>query len=132
MMLAEYCASHFDSHIDSLSKTLKDKLDTLVEALQVHFGTSADFELPEGGIFLWISLPEQVDTTRLGQLAAKEGIALNPGPEWSTDIEPASSKLRLCFGHPSKETIEEGVSKLAEICHREFGVPLRGANKIRN
>ena len=132
MMLAEYCSNHFDGHIDSLSKTLKDKLDTLVEALQVHFGTSAEFELPEGGIFLWISLPQQVDTIRLGQLAAGEGIALNPGPEWSTDQKPASSKLRLCFGHPSKETIEEGVSKLAEICHREFGVPLRGANKIRS
>ena len=132
MMLAEYCSNHFDGHIDSLSKTLKDKLDTLVEALQVHFGTSAEFELPEGGIFLWISLPEQVDTIRLGQLAAGEGIALNPGPEWSTDQKPASSKLRLCFGHPSQETIEEGVSKLAEICHREFGVPLRGANKIRS
>ena len=100
--------------------------------MQVHFGTSAEFELPEGGIFLWISLPEQVDTIRLGQLAAGEGIALNPGPEWSTDQKPASSKLRLCFGHPSQETIEEGVSKLAEICHREFGVPLRGANKIRS
>ena len=81
---------------------------------------------------MWISLPEQVDTIRLGQLAAGEGIALNPGPEWSTDQKPASSKLRLCFGHPSQETIEEGVSKLAEICNREFGVPLRGANKIRS
>jgi 2-aminoadipate transaminase len=132
MMLAEYCVNHFDDHVNKLSSTLKDKLETLVEAVKVYFGTSAEFEVPEGGIFLWISLPEHVDTIRLSQLAAKEGIAINPGPEWSTDTKPASSKLRLCFGHPSKKIIEEGVSKLAEICHQEFGVPLRGANRIRS
>ena len=132
MMLAEYCTNHFDDHVVKLSNTLKDKLETLMEAVKKNFGTAAEFEIPKGGIFLWISLPENVDTIKLGQLAALEGIALNPGSEWSTDPKPASSKLRLCFGHPSKEIIEEGVSKLADICHREFGVPVRGANKVRN
>ena len=103
-----------------------------MEVVKKNFGTAAEFEVPKGGIFLWISLPENVDTIKLGQLAALEGIALNPGSEWSTDPKSASSKLRLCFGHPSQEIIKEGVSKLADICHREFGVPVRGANKVRN
>jgi 2-aminoadipate transaminase len=72
MMLAEYCVNHFDDHVNKLSSTLKDKLETLVEAVKVYFGTSAEFEVPEG------------------------------------------------------------VSKLAEICHQEFGVPLRGANRVRS
>jgi 2-aminoadipate transaminase len=132
MMLAEYCTNHFDDHVAKLSNMLKDKLEILMEVVKKNFGTAAEFEVPKGGIFLWISLPENVDTIKLGQLAALEGIALNPGSEWSTDPKSASSKLRLCFGHPSQEIIEEGVSKLADICHREFGVPVRGANKVRS
>ncbi|MBH69609.1 MAG: aminotransferase [Rhodospirillaceae bacterium] len=131
MMLAEYCKTHFDSHVTDLCLTLENKLDTLVEAVEEHFGVSAEFQRPRGGIFLWITLPENVDTIKLAEIALKEGIALNPGPDWSSDAEPARSKLRLCFGHPSKETIREGVKKLAKICHSEFGIPLRSSNKLK-
>ena len=61
-----------------------------------------------------------------------QGIAINPGPDWSTDTVPARSKLRLCFGHPDENTIKVGVNKLAKICQREFGVPMRISNeKVR-
>ena len=56
------------------------------------------------------------------------GVAINPGPEWSTDKAYAGSRLRLCFASPSREQIREGVAVLAEICRKEFGVPARSAN----
>ena len=132
MMLAEYCEANFDKHIKSLCGTLEKKLRILTEAIEANFGTSAEFEVPEGGIFLWVTLPDTVDTVRLASIALSEGIAINPGPEWSTDTVPARSKLRLCFGHPDENTIKEGVNKLAKICQREFGVPMRISNeKVR-
>jgi 2-aminoadipate transaminase len=100
----------------------------MVEAVEANFGTSAEFTAPKGGIFLWIKLPDEVDTQKLFQAAAAEGVAINPGPEWSSEAAPARSSLRLCFANPSAETIREGVAKLAEICNREFGVPTRIAN----
>ncbi len=128
MVLAEYCAPHFTEHVPKLTRGLRAKLDTLMEALNAQFGTSAEFEDPKGGIFLWVKLPDHVDTLKLYQAALAAGIAINPGPEWSTDKVYAGSRLRLCFASPSHEQIREGIAQLAEVCRREFGVPARIAN----
>jgi 2-aminoadipate transaminase len=128
MVLAEYCAAHFDSHVPKLTRGLRAKLDTLMEALNEQFGTTAEFEVPKGGIFLWVKLPDNVDTLKLYQAALKAGVAINPGAEWSTDKAYAGSRLRLCFASPSHQQIREGVATLAEVCRREFGVPTRSAN----
>jgi 2-aminoadipate transaminase len=128
MVMAEYGEAHFDDHVVALRKTLKRKLDVLVEAVGANFGTAAEFDYPPGGIFLWIKLPDSVDTAKLFQAAGKEGISLNPGAEWSVDPAHGKSRLRLCYANPSEQTIREGVAKLAEICNREFGVPTRIAN----
>jgi 2-aminoadipate transaminase len=128
MVLAEYCAPHFASHVPKLTRGLRAKLDTLMEALNEQFGTSAEFEDPKGGIFLWIKLPDNVDTLKLYQAALAAGVSINPGPEWSTDKAHAGSRLRLCFANPSHQQIREGVAVLAEVCRKEFGVPARIAN----
>jgi 2-aminoadipate transaminase len=128
MVLAEYCAPHFTTHVPKLTKGLRAKLDTLMEALNEQFGTAAEFEDPKGGIFLWVKLPDNVDTLKLYQSALAAGVAINPGPEWSTDKAYGKSRMRLCFASPSHEQIKEGVAKLAEICRKEFGVPERIAN----
>jgi 2-aminoadipate transaminase len=128
MVLAEYCAPHFATHVPKLTRGLRAKLDTLMEALNEQFGTSAEFEDPKGGIFLWVKLPDNVDTLKLYQAALAAGVSINPGPEWSTDKAHAGSRLRLCFANPSHQQIREGVAVLAEVCRREFGVPARIAN----
>ncbi len=128
MVLAEFCTRHFASHVPRLTRGLRAKLETLMDALAEQFGTAAEFDDPKGGIFLWVRLAEPVDTLRLYQAALAAGVALNPGPEWSTDKAYAKGRMRLCFAHPSHETIRAGVAALAEVCRREFGVPERIAN----
>jgi len=128
MVLAEYCAPHFATHVPQLRSALRKKLDTLMEALNEQFGTTAEFEEPKGGIFLWVKLPDNVDTLKLYQSALAEGVSINPGPEWSTDHGHSKSRLRLCFASPSHQQIREGVAVLADVCRREFGVPVRIAN----
>ena len=80
MVLAEYCAPHFTTHVPALRKALRAKLETLMETLNEQFGTAAEFDDPKGGIFLWVKLPDNVDTMKLYQAALKEGVAINPGP----------------------------------------------------
>jgi 2-aminoadipate transaminase len=128
MVLAEYCSPHFKTHVPKLAAGLRSKLDTLMEALNEQFGTSAEFETPAGGIFLWVKLPDNVDTMKLYQAALLAGVAINPGPEWSSDKAYAGCRLRLCFASPSHQQIREGVAVLAEVCRKEFGVPARIAN----
>ena len=129
MVLAEYCPSRFETHVPSLNKALKAKLDALIAAIEEHFGTSAEFVVPKGGIFLWLKLPDAVDTSALFKVASAEGVAFNPGREWSTEQDASGHCLRLCFANPDVATIKAGVAKLAEICHRETGIPTRIANR---
>jgi 2-aminoadipate transaminase len=128
MVLAQYCADHFDTHVPQLTRGLRVKLEALMDALSEQFGTAAEFDDPKGGIFLWIKLPDVVDTLKLYQPALAAGVAINPGPQWSVDKGYSKSRMRLCFASPSAEEIREGVAALAEVCRREFGVPERSAN----
>jgi 2-aminoadipate transaminase len=131
MILAEFCAENFTTHVAKLRRALAAKAETMVTALEEHFGTSAEFARPIGGIFLWVKLPHNVDTTKLFQVAAKAGIAINPGPEWSMAAPRNRNQVRLCFAYPSHDTIRQGIAALADVCNQEFGVPERSANVSR-
>ena len=131
MVLGEFCPAHFDAHQPVLRRGLRKKLETLMDALNEQFGTAAEFDDPKGGIFLWVKLPDVVDTQRLYTAALAAGVAINPGAEWSTDAVHGKSRMRLCFANSSPEAIRAGVAALAEVCRREFGVPDRIANVER-
>jgi 2-aminoadipate transaminase len=131
MVVAEYFSQHFQDHVDELSRTLKDKLDTMVEAVAREFGTAAEPWLPKGGIFLWLKLPDRVDVRPLVQPALKAGVAFNPGPEWAVDGEASKSRLRLCFGSATKEEIRDGVAAFARVCYDETGIPEQSGNVRR-
>jgi 2-aminoadipate transaminase len=132
MVLAEFCTEHFHAHVPKLNNALRRKLVTLMESLAENFGTTAEFDNPKGGIFLWVTLPEVVDTQKLAQVALAQGVAINPGPEWSTNAAHGRRRLRLCFASATERNIREGVAKLADICAKEFGVPTRIANVATN
>ena len=131
MIVAEFFSKHFDQHVGALSGVLKEKLDTMVEAVEREFGTTVDMWKPKGGIFLWFKLPDSVDVRKLVKPAADAGIQFNPGPEWVCNPEPAKSYMRLCFGMPTKEVIREGVAALAQVCYEQTGIPVRSANVQR-
>ncbi len=127
MVLAEYSVRNFSRHVPALRRGLRAKLETLMESLNQHFGAAAEFDDPKGGIFLWVKLPDGVDTEKLYQPALAAGVAINPGAQWSVDKAHGRSRLRLCFASPSHEEIHQGVAALAEVCRREFGVPAPGS-----
>ena len=149
MVVAEYFSKHFQSHVDELSAQLKDKLDTMVEAVEREFGTAVEPWLPKGGIFLWMKLPDQVDVRKLVQPALAAGIAFNPGPEWAVDgeaVEIAAAPVlraddkggdprgrrRLRAGllravrHPRAERQRAARSRLARYDHR---IPARAPRR---
>ncbi len=123
MVLAEFCVKHFTKHVPALRKGLRAKLETLMESVKEHFGDAAKFDDAKGGIFLWVTLPENVDTQKLYQPALAAGVAINPGAEWSVNKAYGRNRMRLCFASPTHEEIHQGVAALAEVCRKEFGVP---------
>ena len=123
LIVADFFQNHYEEHMEHLRASLRSKLEAMTAALTLHFGSVVEFQAPRGGMFLWVKFPAGVDTMKLVAPALKEGIAFNPGPEWATDPDPARNYLRLCYALPSEQQIAEGVAKLAQVFHREVGVP---------
>ena len=128
MILADFCINNYKNHTLSLVKELKRKCDIMVKSLELEFGSIAEFDVPMGGIFIWITFPDSINTNKLYEAALKKGIALNPGSEWVSNPRDGDHKIRLCFANPSEQTIKEGINQLAEICFQEFGLPNIRAN----
>ncbi|MCP3853633.1 MAG: PLP-dependent aminotransferase family protein [Actinomycetia bacterium] len=121
MVLAEYASSHFDDHVRQLASVLEGKCRAMTDAVTASFGDAASFTMPKGGIFVWVTFAEGVNTGRLAKPALEAGVEFNPGAGWSADREWGRRRLRLCFGHPSVETIRQGVGVLADV-FRDQGV----------
>ena len=132
MILADFCSKKFTSHVNKLVKDLKAKCDIMVESLEKEFGSIAEFSVPKGGIFIWITLPNSVDTKKLSIISAAKGITINPGSEWVSNPNNGTHKMRLCFANPEIEVITDGIKKLSSLCYEEFGVPEISGNIERN
>ncbi|MEL7115831.1 MAG: PLP-dependent aminotransferase family protein [Pseudomonadota bacterium] len=131
MVLAQFVPDHFDAHVAKLLPVLQEKADTLCAALDEHFGAAAHYTKPDGGIYLWVTLPEHVDTDHLFHAALKHGVEINPGSQWSVDGAANAHRMRICFGHPTHAALKDGIAKLAQVCFEEFGVPIRSSNVMR-
>ncbi|MEM9654182.1 MAG: PLP-dependent aminotransferase family protein [Actinomycetota bacterium] len=115
LTLAEFAPPHFDAHVEKLTGVLQEKCSRMVTAVERSFGSDVTVVPPKGGIYVWLTFPEGVDTSSFVDAAAAEGIEFNPGRGWSADPEWGSRRLRLCFGHTDASAIDDGVAKLAEV-----------------
>ena len=115
MIVGDYFSNHYHEHIQDMRGALKRKCNVLSAALREHFGPLVDFEEPRGGMYLWVKLPPGIDSRDLVQTALEEGIAYNPGPDWSANPDAAANYIRLCFALPSEQEIWEGIEKLAKV-----------------
>ena len=102
--------------IDKIQDTIKlyaGKRDTMLKALEEIFGDMDDVEWthPKGGLFLWMKLPKEVDTSEMLDLALKNKVLYIPGDSFYFD-NPERNTIRLCFSLPSHENIYEGIRRL--------------------
>jgi 2-aminoadipate transaminase len=122
MVLAEYASAHFDDHVAKLTEVLRSKSEVMGAAIGDSFGEVASFTPPRGGIFVWVTFPDGVDTSALVEPAAAAGVEFNPGAGWAADPGWGARRLRLCFGHASRDDIRDGVAALARVFARETGL----------
>jgi 2-aminoadipate transaminase len=115
LVAAEYFKDHLWEHIEEGRQAVKDKRNTLLDSLEAEFGNvpGMSWTRPEGGLFLWIKLPPELDRARLQQLAADAGIVYSTGQAFNASNKDVPY-LRLAFGWIERDDIPEGVRKLAE------------------
>jgi DNA-binding transcriptional MocR family regulator len=101
----------FEPNLERVRELLRARRDTMLEALERELSGLARWSRPEGGYFLWLELPENVDAAELLTRAAQAGVTFVPG----ADFGGAPSSARLAFSFVSPAEIEEGVGRLAKL-----------------
>ena len=110
-----YLIDHdIDEHILKIREAYKRQRDLMVTMIEKCFPEEIKFTRPEGGMFLWITLPESLSSLHLFDLAKKENVAFVPGGAFYID-GGGDNTLRLNFSNSDEEKIEEGIKRLARV-----------------
>jgi 2-aminoadipate transaminase len=102
-------------NIELVNAALSERRDALVDALREHI-PEADFVVPTGGYFLWLTLSDDVDCTELLAAAQEEAVVFIPGADFM--LEGGESSLRLSFASVPADRIPEGVQRIARALER--------------
>jgi 2-aminoadipate transaminase len=100
-----------DKHIEKIREMYRNQRNLMVEMIAEHFPDGVDYTKPEGGMFLWITLPEGLSSLELFDLAIRENVAFVPGKAFFCEGD-GDNTLRLNFSNSSEEKIEEGMGRL--------------------
>jgi DNA-binding transcriptional MocR family regulator len=100
----------FDRSIETVCTALGERATLLAQALRKHI-PGVRFVEPDGGYFLWIELPDDVDTTALEPVAAEQGVAIVKGSDFL--LEGGRHAVRLAYSAVTADQVEEGVRRLA-------------------
>jgi 2-aminoadipate transaminase len=111
----EYFAEgRWRDYVESLIGHYRSRRDAMLEALQRHFPPQAEWTRPAGGLFIWATLPDYINTTDLLAKALRRNVAFVPGQSAYVDGRGASS-MRLNFSASSESEIEEGIRRIGEV-----------------
>ena len=118
MTAYEYLRNHKLEHVENVRTSLKAKRDALLAALGENFPPTCSWSRPEGGMMIWVQLPEGADTWAALDSAVEAGVKYNPGGIYRAD-RGCNNYLWLTYSHNTPEEIREGISILAGVFERE-------------
>jgi 2-aminoadipate transaminase len=112
-----------DEHVKLIRRVYRERRDVMLEALAENFPPEVSWTRPQGGLFLWVSLPEGMDAQRLFESALRENVAFVPGDSFyapNGSAEEARRHLRLNFSAAKPEQIREGIRRLGVAVKRQW------------
>jgi 2-aminoadipate transaminase len=125
-MTQHFVAAYFDSghwqeYVRSLAEIYRRRRDTMLDALAEHLPPEAEWTHPSGGLFVWATLPDYIDTTDLLARALQEHVAFVPGRAAFLDGRGGSS-MRLNFSGVAEDDIREGVRRVGKVVREQVGL----------
>jgi GntR family transcriptional regulator / MocR family aminotransferase len=108
----------YQTYLHRSSQTFRKRRDVMVGALNKHLPSKVSFDIPVGGLFIWLRLPNGMFAEELLPLACKEGASFVPGNFFFIDNTNGKEWLRLNFASQPVEDIEEGIKRLGMALHK--------------
>lgn len=116
MICAKYIEQYdLEAHIAKIRKMYKHKAELMIGALEEYMPMSVSFTRPQGGIFLWCSLPEGASLDEFVKKAGEKLVFVVPGTAFAADPKAPCRSFRLNYSMPSDEEIVKGIKILADI-----------------
>jgi 2-aminoadipate transaminase len=109
-------------HLAQLNAANRNKRNQMLAALERELGGLAHWTAPEGGLFIWLTLPEGVDTAELFNAALVQDVAFVPGSAFAADGTSGANCARLNFSKPTLEQIDTGITRLANVIKEQITV----------
>jgi 2-aminoadipate transaminase len=110
-------------YLEQLKSLYRRRRDVMLEALSEHFGDAARWTRPQGGLFIWATLDERIDTTDLlAQARNSERVAFVPGRAAYMDGRRGSSSMRLNFAGVPDDDIREGIRRIGKVVRGQLGL----------
>lgn len=119
-IFAQYCIydyvihNELQEHIQKIRSLYKEQCEAMIKAMEIYFPSDISFTRPQGGMFIWASLPEGQSSKELFDKAIREKVAFVPGDPFYTDGRVANT-MRLNYTNASKEVIEEGIRRIGKL-----------------
>ncbi len=101
-----------EQHVEHIRTVYRERRDVMLSALQQFFPAEVTWTRPAGGLFLWVTLPEGVNSLRLFDIALRENVAFVPGDSFFANADNGRH-MRLNFSNADPEHIREGIRRLA-------------------
>ena len=114
MVQAYFERTSWRDYVDSLTDVYRIRRDTMLDALADHFPPQAEWTRPGGGLFVWATLPDFIDTTDLLARALRDNVAFVPGEAAFLDGRGRNA-MRLNFSASDEESIREGIRRIGEV-----------------
>ena len=119
-MIYEYLSKHdFDKHIVKIRELYQKQSACMVRAMEHYFPKEVSFTKPNGGMFLWATLPEHMSSMKLFDQAILEKVAFVPGDPFYINAQETNT-LRLNYTNSSEEIIIEGIKRIGKIILKEI------------
>lgn len=108
-----------EAHITKIQGIYKKKLELMCDCIDRELGDFVEYVRPEGGLFIWCKLPDDVNMTEFVKKAIEKKVAVVPGNAFLTDENAETQYIRLNFSTPTDEGIINGIKALGEVA-REY------------
>jgi 2-aminoadipate transaminase len=106
----------FEPHLERIRAIHRERRDVMMSCIKNMFPADVNYVYPDGGLFTWVELPAQIDTTAMLQEAVAQKVAYMPGREFFVEGQPIRNNcMRVSFGGVTPEKIPVGMERLAKV-----------------
>jgi 2-aminoadipate transaminase len=112
---------YLDGHVRLIRRVYRERRDVMLAALKEYFPEECTWTRPQGGLFLWVTLPAGLRSSELFKTALEENVAFVPGESfYAVPDAMGERQLRLNFSNATPEKIREGIRRLANAVKRQM------------